>query len=47
MIKSHKKVSEIEFKAIKRAIMKVLVDIPRINIKIGETNNNGYLKFTA
>ena len=47
MIKSHKKVSQIEINAIKKAIMKILIDIPIINIKAGETNNNGYLKFTA
>lgn len=47
MIKSDNKVSQSELKAIKKAIMKVLIDIPIINIKAGETNNNGYLKFTA
>ena len=47
MIKSDKKASESELKALRRGVMKVLVDLPIINIKVGETHNNGYLKFKA
>lgn len=45
LIKSNKRVSEIEINAIKKAIMKILIDIPIINIHGGMANNNGYEKF--
>lgn len=45
MIKSDKKVSDIEIYRIKKAIQRILIDIPIINIHGGEANNNGYQKF--
>ena len=47
LIKSDRKISESEIESIKRGIMKVLIDIPIININGGEANNNGYEKFRS